>query len=178
MERWLDDNDDLDKQEDMGWEPEARDPLTYRHILVVIEDTPAIYETIRHAISLASATDAHLYFLALPTIPAAAGMPDMMSITNELLRGLTNQSKVLLEWAAETAACAGITCHTLLRWGRMPATIVQVANDIPCDLIVVSAPSSSGWERFMRPCIARRLAAQAEQPVLMIKAPRHPAPVP
>ena len=177
MERWLDNNDDLYDQDDTSWELEARDPLTYRHILVVIEDTPAMYATIRHAISLASATDATLYFLALPVIPAAAGMPDMMAITNELLKGLTNQSKLLLEWAADAAACAGITCRTYLRWGRTPATILQVANEIPCDLIVMSAPSSSRWERFIRPCIAKRVAAQADQPVLMIKTPRQPVPV-
>ena len=177
MEKWLDNNDDLDEQEDMSWELEVRDPLIYQHILVVIEDTPAMYATIKHAISLAAATDATLYFLALPLIPTAAGVPDMMSITNELLRGLTHQSQLLLEWAADTAACAGITCHTYLRWGRTPAAIMQVANDIPCDLIVMSAPSSSGWERFLRPCIAKRVATQADQPVLMIKVPRHPASV-
>jgi nucleotide-binding universal stress UspA family protein len=177
MKKWLDNNDDLDEQEDMGWELEVREPLIYRHILVVIEDMPAMYATIQHAIRLAAATDATLYFLALPLIPTAAGMPDMMSITNELLRGLTHQSKLLLEWAADTAACAGITCRTYLRWRRTSAVILQVANDIPCDLIVMSAPSSSGWKRFLRPCMAKRVAAQADQPVLMIKAPRHPAPV-
>ena len=172
MERWLDYNDDLNQQEGIGWELEARDNLVYRHILVVIEDTPAMSATIRHAVRLASATGAKLYFLALPIIPAAAGIPDMLFITNDLLRGLTHQSQRLLEWAADMAACAGVTCRTYLRWGRLPTTIMQVADDIPCDLIVLSAPSNSGWERLMRPCMAKRVAAQANQPVLMIKAPR------
>jgi hypothetical protein len=85
MKKWLDNNDDLDEQADTGWELEVREPLIYQHILVLIEDTPAMYATIKHAISLAAATDATLYFLALPLIPTAAWMPDMMSITNELL---------------------------------------------------------------------------------------------
>jgi hypothetical protein len=93
MEKWLDNNDDLDEQEDMGWELEVREPLIYRHILVVIEDMPAMYATIQHAIRLAAATDATLSFLALPLIPTAAGMPDMMSITNELLSTTLSDSK-------------------------------------------------------------------------------------
>ena len=172
MEKWLDNNDDLDQQEGMGWGLEARDNPVYRHILVVVEDTAAMSATIRHAVRLASATEAKLYFLALPIIPAAAGIPDMLSITNDLLRGLTHQSQLLLEWAANMAACAGVACCTCLRWGRLPTTIMQVANEIPCDLIVMSAPSTSGWERFIRPCIAKRVAAHANQPVLMIQAPR------
>lgn len=172
MSMWIDDHDEWIEPEDSGWGVEATSLPPYQRLLVMIDDTPWMPVAVRHAIRLAAISNAEINFLAAPTIPAAAGMPDMLAITDDLIRGLTQRHQELLGWAADTAADAGIPCCTHLQWGRLPGTITYLADATQCDLIIMGAPAQSGWYRFFQPRIARRVAAQARQPVLVIKEPR------
>ena len=177
MTTWFDDNAEWNEPEDLGWERNVDFIHPYQRIMVVINDTPSMPVTVRHAIRLAVASNAEINFLAIPMIPAAAAMPDMLAVTDDLLHGLTQRSQELLDWAAETAADAGVPCRTYVQWGPLPGTILYLADTTQCDLIIMGTPTRSGWWRFLQPCVTRRVAAQARQPVLVIKEPYSPRPV-
>jgi nucleotide-binding universal stress UspA family protein len=65
----------------------------------------------------------------------------------------------------------GVACHTHLRWGYTADTILQVADDTRCDLIIMGTPSLRRWQRVMQPNAVKRVSTRARQPVLVIKAP-------
>lgn len=169
MTTWFDDNAEWREPEDLGWERNADFIHPYQRIMTVVNDTPSMPVTVRHAIRLAVASNAEVNFLAIPIIPATAAMPDTLAVTDNLLCGLTKRSQALLDWAAETAADAGVPCRTYVQWGPLPGTILHLADTTQCDLIIMGTPARSGWWRFLQPCVTKRVAAQARQPVLVIK---------
>jgi nucleotide-binding universal stress UspA family protein len=169
MAMWFDDHGEWSEPEHVVWEIEAGSIPPYQRIMVVIADTPSMHVTVRHAIRLAALSNAEVDFLAVLTVPAAAGMPDMLAVTDDLITGLAERHQFILDWAANTAAYAGVPCRTHIRWGHFPATILYLADATHCDLIVMGTPAKSGWLRFFQPCIAKRVAARARQPVLVIK---------
>ena len=59
---------------------------------------------------------------------------------------------------------------TTMRWGRIADTILCTAETEDCDLIVVGK-GRPGWQPILRGSIARRVAAQARQPVLVVQQP-------
>lgn len=144
----------------------------YQHIMVVIDDTPSMPVTVRHAIRLAALSNAEITFLVAPMVPALAGLPDMLAITDDLIQGVNERSQFLLDWAVDTADDAGVPCHTHLQWGWLPGTILGLADATDCDLIVMGAPAKSTWLRLLQPSLAKRVAARARQPVMVIKEPK------
>jgi nucleotide-binding universal stress UspA family protein len=175
MAMWFDDDGEWCEPEHLVWQVEAGSIHPYERILVVIADTPSMQVTVRHAIRLAALSRAEVDFLAVLNVPAAAGMPDMLAVTDDLITGLTERYQSLVDWAAHTAACAGVPCRRHIGWGHVAATILYLADATHCDLIVMGAPAQSGWRRLLQPCIAKRVVAQARQPVLVIKERGRPS---
>lgn len=171
MTMWFDDHAAWSDPEDLGWEGEASPVHPYQRIMVVLNDTPALPGTVRHAIRLAILSDAEVNFLAVPIIPAVAALPDMLAVTDDLLDGLARRSQSMLDWAADAATDAGVSCRTYLLWGPLPGIILYLADATRCDLIVMGTPARSGWQRLFQPCLTKRVTARARQPVLVIKEP-------
>jgi nucleotide-binding universal stress UspA family protein len=171
MTMWFDDNAAWNAPEDLGWGGEAGSIQPYRRIMVVMNDTPSMPGTVRHAIRLAILSEAEVNFLAVPIIPTAAAMPDMLAVTDDLVDGLTQRSQAMLDWAADVAADAGVPCRTYVQWGPLPGAILHLADATRCDLIIMGTPARSGWRRFLQPCVTKRVAVRARQPVLVIKEP-------
>ncbi len=161
--------------ESINWEFEARAIHPYQRIVVVVDDTSSMPITVRHAIRLAALSSAEVHFLAILQVPGAAAMPDMLAITDGLIRDLAQQHQTLLDWAADTATDAGVSCYTHIRWGQVPGTILCLADTTQCDLIIMGTPAQNGWFCFLRPSSAKRVAIQARQPVLVIKTSCTPA---
>jgi nucleotide-binding universal stress UspA family protein len=171
MTMWFDDHAAWSDPEDLVWEGEASPVHPYQRIMVVLNDTPALPGTVRHAIRLAILSDAEVNFLAVPIIPAVAALPDMLAVTDDLIDGLTRRSQSMLNWAADAATDAGVSCRTHLLWGPLPGIVLYLADTTRCDLIVMGAPARSGWRRLFQPCLTKRVTARARQPVLVIKEP-------
>lgn len=74
-----------------------------------------------------------------------------------------------MERAAHQAQQAGVTCYTKHHWGSIPETILHIAEDIECDLIVLGARMLAGWKRLRLGHIANAVAVKARQPVLVVK---------
>ena len=177
MSTWFDATDERTIYDNISWREEANHIPPYRRIMTVVADTPSMHVTVRHAIRLAAFSNAEVDFLAVPNIPTAAAMPGMLAVTEDLINGLTQRNEAILDWAADTAAYAGVSCRTHIRWGCFPSTIMHFADEAHCDLIIMGTPATSGWLRVFQPCIAKRVAAQARQPVLVIKEPCLPSAV-
>lgn len=66
------------------------------------------------------------------------------------------------------AACPHDRCRTLARWGSVPGSILDVAEDIGADVIVMAAEEPTLTDIFHRPA-ALRIAAKSLSSVLLVR---------
>ena len=93
----------------------------------------------------ATRTGADLRILTVLTNPGSYATPDVMGATDMVVDLVERQGEELLEQAAEQAAASEVTCRTVRRWGGIPETILQTAEEEPTELIVLGSRTVSGW---------------------------------
>lgn len=165
----FEDEHEVDEGEEAPWEA-AGAAGRYQRILAVVAGVDDRWRVPGHAIQLAAWHDAALHLLSMPAVPMVAAMPDMLLNADKLLNEVARQTECRLERLVHAAARAGVPCHRHLRWGYSAATILQVADDIRCDLIIMRAPPLTPWRRIIQPNAVRRVLSRARQPVLLLNA--------
>jgi len=101
--------------------------------------------------------------------------PAGLGFTDRVTAAITDECNAILAWAAAAAEYAAVPYTTMFRWGNFVPTILHVADEEYCDLIVIGSPVKAGWDRFFQPSHAKYVAAHARQPVLVVKARAHAA---
>jgi nucleotide-binding universal stress UspA family protein len=152
------------------WEGSWEVVDSYERILIAIDQNPWSYDTITHAVALAAQANATLVILMVPTYLIIQEAPYGMSLAETLADATTHESKAILAWAANAAERAAVPYTTIFRWGSAVPTILHVADEARCDLIVIGSPIKTGWLRFFQPSYAKHVAANARQPVLVVKS--------
>ena len=148
----------------------------YQNILVATGGSPWSEAAVAYATAIAARTGATLHILTVLTHPGVYANPDVMGGA-ELVTDVIEQDAQALLWrAAEQAQALGVRCETMWRWGNVPQTILQMADDPPHDLVVLGARLITGWKRLRLGHIANTVAAKARQPVLVVKQPPTAAP--
>ena len=147
----------------------------YKHILVATGGSPWSNAAVAYAIAIAARTGADLCILTVLTNPGSYATPDVMGATDMVVELVERQGQELLEQAASQAEAAGVSYQILRRWGGIPETILQTADDEDSELIVLGSRTVSGWKRLQLGRIANAVASKAQQPVLVVKHPPPPA---
>jgi nucleotide-binding universal stress UspA family protein len=101
-------------------------------------------------------------------------MPDVMSSSELLIESIERQGQELLDRVAAQAERASVSYTTLLKWGNVPATILQTAVEEDCDLITLGSRVVTGLKRLVVGRTLNAVAAKAQHPVLIIKHPPDP----
>lgn len=140
----------------------------YERILVVTSDQRWVDPAVAYAIALAANTGAALSILTVLMPPIAAGMPDVTACSSMVLESVARQSQAILGCAAAAAAQAGVSCHTQLRWGNVPATILSSAAAHDCDLIILGARQNTWRPHQWQDYTTRQVTKHARQPVLLV----------
>jgi nucleotide-binding universal stress UspA family protein len=91
-----------------------------------------------------------------------------------VMGSIENAAQELLAEAADRAVRANVPYTTHSTWGPIPTTILQTATEGACDLIVLGSRRVAGCQRRTLGRIANVVAAQASQPVLIVKRPLVP----
>jgi nucleotide-binding universal stress UspA family protein len=146
----------------------------YKCILVATGGSPWSHAAVSYAIALAVRTDAVLYILTVLTNPGSYATPDILGATDIVVDLIERQGQGLLAQAADEAAAAGVTYEALSRWGSVPETIIQIATEEQCELIVLGSRTVYGWKRLQLGRYANAVASKAQQPVLIVKRPPLP----
>ncbi len=144
----------------------------YRRMLVATGEHPWSSAAVGYGVALAAHTGAELCILTVLALPLLATMPDTGPCSTLVMESLEAQGRAGLSWVAAAAEHAGVLSPTvMLRWGNIPATIMGVADDADCDLIVVGRQVRPGWQRPLRGAIAKQVATAARRPVLVVPPP-------
>jgi nucleotide-binding universal stress UspA family protein len=142
----------------------------YQRILVATGGSPWSNAAVAYAAALAARTGAELCILTVIIPPDDSGLADRPTSAEAVFSSLENEAEALLSHAAMHATRARVAYTTHAARGSIAATIQQTAVDDDCDLIVMGARQVVGAQRRTLGGIVNTVAAQATQPVMVIKA--------
>jgi nucleotide-binding universal stress UspA family protein len=137
---------------------------TFRRILVAVDDSQAASAAVDEAVSLADGKGAALVFAHVVSTLGDEFVPD----TTEPERMTT---PALLD-AVRRARLHGVPCAFELLFGDAPTQIVEVAEDLEVDLIVVGSRHLKGITRAVLGSTSRALLSKSTRPILVVSASR------
>ena len=149
----------------------------HKRILAVVDDRAATPAAIRHAIAMAHALRADVYFFCVLPPPRETSNPEMQSGTvlaqNELHNETAAHAKSMLAAASALAEDAGIQSFRTTGYGADSAQCVSdAAKKKHCDLIVVGAEDKNPVLQLLQGSIVAGLLSVAPVPVLVCRETR------
>jgi nucleotide-binding universal stress UspA family protein len=143
----------------------------YKRVLVATGGSPWSDAAVSYAIAWAACRGAELRILSVLASPVAYTMPDVILSSELLMASIERQGQEILDRVAAQAERAGVSYSTLLKWGNVPATILQTAVEEDCEIITLGSRVVTGLKRLAVGRTLNAVAAKAHHPVLIIKHP-------
>ena len=143
--------------------------MTFKNVLVAIDDSPQASAALDLAISLSHDLGASLAIVHCvdPAIVAAAAGSEGAAVVEIELDELETAGKELLETASRRAKAAGLDVTAIMRNGDPAPTIVDTARHSDCDLIVLGTHGRHGMTRLFLGSCAESVLRQSPVPVLV-----------
>ncbi|MEX2447050.1 MAG: universal stress protein [Dehalococcoidia bacterium] len=157
----------------------------YRKILLTLDGSDLSQQALPHAVELAKATAAPLVVMQVtdseaqlivqtagPTIePMAAGHVSA-DIARDAVVAQRRDADANLEAVRERIVAAGVTdVTTEVREGSAGAAIVEAAEELGCDLIVMATSGRSGLKRAVLGSVADHVVRNSpDSAVLLVRA--------
>lgn len=137
----------------------------YRTILLPTDGSDGITAALDHAIDLARTYDAALrtvYVVDVSALPPDAGAGGMLSVLEDAGTRATDEVVA----AAEDAGIEDV--QAAVRTGRPAGEIVEYAEEVEADLVVMGTHGRSGLDRFLLGSVAERVVRTAPVPVMTV----------
>jgi nucleotide-binding universal stress UspA family protein len=143
----------------------------YKHILAALDGSPRTENVLTQAARLATSNGAHLHLCRAVNIPL--GMPlEAWALSGDELAGRlvedAQRDLAALRQRLQTSLQHG---EIFVRLGRPAQVIVELADAIPADLIVVGSHGYYGIDRLLG-TTAARVVNHAHCSVLVVREPR------
>ncbi len=137
----------------------VNDPLALRKILYVTDFSPQAERAAIYALSLAEDSGAHLFLCHVSSEPQTELCDELVSdqAIDEALRKIV-----------PTAAYDWCTPHFVIQHGYKPEAILQLAEEIGADLIVVGSRKASFWVEYVQTGLTPAILAGTKCPVLTV----------
>ena len=140
--------------------------IRYTKILVAIDGSDHASLAFDHALAIASCCDATLLLTyAYGDIPSVIGGDARASVIKEC----EMEAQAILAPYEKTCAEKGVKCTLVIRQGRPGRTLVQVASDERCDLIVMGSRGRSEFTEIVLGSVSQRVLSHAHAPVLILR---------
>jgi nucleotide-binding universal stress UspA family protein len=143
----------------------------YTRILATVGGSPWSDTALTYAINIAERLGIDLHILTGLVMPGSHSHVEQESSSGQAQADMEKAARELLNEAADQARQARVSAVTHMAWGAIPTTILQTASAEGCDLIVLGTRRRTGTERQDLGHIARAVAANAPQSVLVVKRP-------
>ena len=138
----------------------------YNKILIPIDGSEHADLAFRQAMGLAHNSDVEIVLLhCYEELPNAIGG----EARAELIAESEREARNLLAPFATTVEKEGHPCKLVVRGGPPARTIVHVANDEKCDLIVMGSRGLGDFSGIIMGSVSHRVLSLAAQPVLIVR---------
>lgn len=146
--------------------------MSYRHILVPVDDSPISYAAVEHAEKLAQAFGSKITVLAVLSIDPIRSVDFYKvapAITQYVLEAEANVKALLLD-IQQKLQNHDVDANTLILRSVPPATgILNLAEEIHADLIVMGSHGRTGFKKFILGSVTQEVLGASNVPVLVIK---------
>ncbi len=137
----------------------------YRKVLVAVNGS---LDVLKKGIELAQ--DEKTWVTVLKVIPAYDGDLNLTGIKN-IGDVLDSGARKALDGISAAAAAEGALIKTRLEEGDVPQTIVDVASEERCDLIILGAKQKKSWiDRLLGDHVVEKVIQRAPCPVFVVAA--------
>jgi nucleotide-binding universal stress UspA family protein len=144
----------------------------YQKILVPLDGSARAEAIFPHVESLAHKMAAALILLqVVDPIMGAAGLDGLSPIVlNELIDREAEAAGTYLEHKRSVLADKGIAVTSVMRYGAVVPTIIEVAEEQDADLIALASHGRTGLARLFYGSVAAGIVQRADRPLLIIRA--------
>lgn len=148
----------------------------YQQILVPVDGSPTSLAAVRHAVALAQACKAGLFFVhVIDTYPFLGVGADYAVGQAEYLAAATANANGALQAAQQIAEAAGLACESAAVEGHAEDDILNTADACDADLIVMGSHGRRGIEKLLLGSVTQRVLQAARIPVTVVRAARSEA---
>ena len=148
-------------------------PFHMKKILVPIDFSSCAKKALQYAIPFATQHDAELVLLYVAPVPSYAGgeygIIDNSALAEEVC---ANSEKRLADLAAKEIP-SGVKVETIARAGSATAEILDVAEKLLADIIVLSTHGYTGLKHVLLGSVAEHVVRHSPCPVLVVREKEH-----
>jgi nucleotide-binding universal stress UspA family protein len=144
----------------------------FKSIVVGTDGSDTATEAVRRAVELARTLGAEVEVVcAYEPVPAERLRKERREAPAELEWAINprEDADVVLESAAEIGRAAGVAIKTFPRQGDAADAILDVAEELSADLIIVGNKGMTGAKRFLLGSVPNKISHHAPCSVLIIK---------
>ncbi|MCA4780016.1 universal stress protein [Acinetobacter towneri] len=145
---------------------------TYKHLLVPVDESPMSYAAAEQALSLAKDLNCPVTIMSVIAVDPFVGVDFYKvapAITDYFMQAEQNAQNRLAE-IQQSFSREGISIDTkIIRGVAASEGIVQIANEIGADLIIMGSHGRTGVKKMMLGSVAQNVLTQSPVPVLIVK---------
>ncbi|WP_423792199.1 universal stress protein [Methanocaldococcus indicus] len=143
----------------------------YKKIVIPTDGSDVSNEALKHGYYIAKKMDAEVYVIYVVDISPFVGLP--AEGTWEMIEQmLKEEGEEILKKSKEIANEYDLDVKTELLEGIPAKEIVEFAEKIKADLIVMGTTGKTGLERILLGSVAERVIKNSHCPVLVVKKPK------
>lgn len=139
----------------------------YGTILLATDGSEDSRAALDHAVEVAAATGASLHVVSV--VETRTAYDNAIIDPEEVKENLRADAVEAVEAAAEVATAKDVSCETTVEEGVPPEQVLEVAERVGADLVVVGATGRSGFKRLVLGSTAEQLLeSSVEAPVVVV----------
>ncbi|AXY59845.1 universal stress protein [Acinetobacter sp. WCHAc010052] len=146
--------------------------MTYKHILVPVDESPISYAAVEQALSLAQELKSTVTVMSVIAVDPFVGV-DFYKVAPAITDYFMQAEKNAQDRLAEIKLSFdrdGITVNTRVVRGVVPSEgIIQIADEVGADLIIMGSHGRTGFKKLMLGSVAQNVLTQSPVPVLIVK---------
>lgn len=144
--------------------------IEIKTILVPVDFSDHSTKALHTAIDLAKTMGASIHLTHVLHFPVQVAAPGQIEIPQDLWSQIRDSAARKLDKTSKTVSSEGVTVETHLTEGANAHAIVELAEKLGADLIVMGTRGLSGLKHVMLGSVAERTVRMAHCPVMTVKA--------
>jgi nucleotide-binding universal stress UspA family protein len=144
--------------------------MAIRNVLVPTDFSAHSAQALEHAIELAKPLSATIHLLHSYWVAISVGSPDLFVLPADFSERLRSAAQAELEQLEKRVVQAGVACKSHVMLIPPFSAILDLAESLPADLIVMGTQGRTGLKHVLLGSVAERTVRLAPCPVLTVKA--------